>query len=236
MQHLFPERWSTLPLSFGLLMAPWGGHSVFPNIYRDMRHPHRYTKALNVIFSFSYLLDLSMAVIGILMFGRKVLDEITSNILVTKGYPQAISICIVVFIAIIPLTKIPLNARPIFVTIETLTGLTSRTHIPHSYTARLSRFSRVFLKGTIRISLIIVIVFLAIVVPSFDVIMGLLGSAMCFTICIILPLAFYIKMFGHEISRKELVLDWFLIAICSVMAIVGTVWCCLPRDMVRGKG
>lgn len=235
-QHLFPRDWSMLPLSFGLLMAPWGGHSVFPNIYRDMRHSYRYTKALNITFSFSYILDLSMAVVGLLMFGDEVLDEITSNILVTKGYPRALSVCIIVFIAIIPLTKIPLNVRPIFVTIETLAGLTSRTHNPHSYAAKLSCFSRALLKGTIRISLMIIIVFLAIVVPSFDVIMGLLGSAMCFTICIILPLAFYIKIFGHEIRGQELVLDWFLIVVCSVMAVVGTVWCCLPRDMICGNG
>ncbi|MDI1492429.1 MAG: hypothetical protein OHK93_003643 [Ramalina farinacea] len=42
MESLSPKRWSDLPLSFGLLMSPWGGHSVFPNIYRDMRHPQKY--------------------------------------------------------------------------------------------------------------------------------------------------------------------------------------------------
>lgn len=30
--YLFPANWLTLPLSFGLLMSPWGGHSVFPNV------------------------------------------------------------------------------------------------------------------------------------------------------------------------------------------------------------
>lgn len=56
-----------------------------------------------------YLLDLAIAVAGFAMFGQKVHDEVTSNILLTKGYPHAISVCIVVFIAIIPLTKIPLK-------------------------------------------------------------------------------------------------------------------------------
>ena len=232
-QHLFPNSWSTLPLSFGLLMSPWGGHSVFPNIYRDMRHPHKYKKALNITYSFSYLVDLGMAIIGMLMFGDKVMNEITSNVLVTSGYPRALSICIVVFIAIIPITKIPLNARPIFITIETLAGLTSRSHIHRSYTAHLSAFSRAFLRGFIRIVLVVVFVALAVVVPSFDVIMGLLGSAMCFSICIILPLAFYLKIFGHEISKRERILDWTLILICSIMALVGTVWCFLPRRMVH---
>lgn len=29
---LWPENWATLPISLGILMAPWGGHSVFPNV------------------------------------------------------------------------------------------------------------------------------------------------------------------------------------------------------------
>ena len=106
---LFPTRWSDLPLSFGLLMSPWGGHSVFPNIYRDMRHPRKYTIALNYTYAFTYLLDLAVAVAGYLMFGQMVLDEVTSNIFLTYGYPHAISVCIVVFIAIVPLTKVPLK-------------------------------------------------------------------------------------------------------------------------------
>ncbi len=59
-----------------------------------------------------------------------------------------------------------------------------------------------------------------------------MGSVLCFTICIILPLAFYLKIFGKEISRKERILDWFLIVSCSIMAIIGTVWVFLPKNMV----
>jgi amino acid permease len=51
--YLFPSNWLTLPISFGLLMSPWGGHAVFPNIYRDMRHPQKYKKALTVTFTFT---------------------------------------------------------------------------------------------------------------------------------------------------------------------------------------
>ena len=107
--YLFPGHWSTLPLSFGLLMSPWGGHSVFPSIYRDMRHPHKYGKSLRYTYSFTFGLDITMAVVGLLMFGDYIRDEVTSNILRTEGYPRFLSIIIVVLIAIIPITKIPLR-------------------------------------------------------------------------------------------------------------------------------
>lgn len=82
---------------------------MFPNIYRDMRHPYKYRKGVNITYSFTFVLDLSMAVVGLLMFGDGVRDEITSNILLTDGYPPALSLLIVIGIAIIPLTKVPLK-------------------------------------------------------------------------------------------------------------------------------
>ena len=39
--YLFPANWLTLPLSFGLLMSPWGGHSVFPNVSTRSESYHR---------------------------------------------------------------------------------------------------------------------------------------------------------------------------------------------------
>lgn len=124
------------------------------------------------------------------------------------------------------------SARPIVSTIEIFCGLDARAVSPSPGLIGLSGWTRGLLKCTIRIVTIVVILVIAIVVPSFDRIMALMGSALCFTICIILPLAFYLKLFGNEISMKERVLDWFLIVICSIMAVVGTVWAFLPKDKI----
>ncbi|KAH0566414.1 hypothetical protein GP486_000197 [Trichoglossum hirsutum] len=250
--YLFPEHWATLPLSFGLLMSPWGGHSVFPNIYRDMRQPRKYHKSLKVTYVFTCLLDLSMAVAGLLMFGENVKDEITSNIIATTAYPKALSICIVCFIAIIPMTKIPLkqapqsyssfrqgvsnkrkiSARPIVSTIEILSGLDPRAVSGTQGLIGMSGLTRGILKVSIRLLVNIVFIAIAIVFPSFDRIMALLGSALCFAICVILPLCFYLKIFGNEIPLKERILDYMLIVVCSVMAVVGTVWVFLPKESI----
>lgn len=50
-----------------------------------------------------------MAVMGLLMFGEGVKDEITSNLFLTKGYPKSISLLVAMCIAIVPLTKVPLK-------------------------------------------------------------------------------------------------------------------------------
>lgn len=93
-------------------------------------------------------------------------------------------------------------------------------------------YTRGLLKCTIRILTCVVIILIAIFIPSFGTIMAFLGSALTFGICIILPLSFYLRIFGKEISSAERMLDWILIVISTVMALVGTTWVFLPQDLI----
>ncbi|OIW33850.1 hypothetical protein CONLIGDRAFT_197809 [Coniochaeta ligniaria NRRL 30616] len=233
--YLFPANWLTLPLSFGLLMSPWGGHSVFPNIYRDMRHPYRYPQALKITFSFTYLLDMTTAVAGILMFGDDVRDEITSNILMTTDYPRSLTFLMCLFIAIIPLTKIPLNARPIVSTVEVLLGLHQQSMADTPGLVGRSSYFRGVMKIVIRILVLFLFLVIAILFPAFDSIMAFMGSALCFTICVTLPLAFYLRLFKSEITAKERVFATTVMFISLTMSIVGTVWAFLPKSLIGAE-
>ncbi|KAK5468036.1 hypothetical protein LTS15_001009 [Exophiala xenobiotica] len=237
--YAFPENWRTVPLSLGLFMAPWGGHSVFPAIYKDMRHPQKYGRALRYTYIFTYGLDLTMAVLGYLMFGDKVRDEVTSNILRSTAYPQALSAIVVVLIAIIPITKIPLSNRPMMDTLNKKFYIDLRQMDPkarmHSEKSLKHRAAR----GSIGILVNIIILGIAIGFPDFDSIMALMGSALCFTICIILPVSFYLKIFSSEESAIDIferILGWFLVIVCIILAIFGTVFAILPKETIGIPG
>ena len=116
-------------------------------------------------------------------------------------------------------------------TIDSIIGLNPITVPLTPGLSGTSGYARGFIKCSIRIFTISVIILLAILVPSFDTIMALMGSAMSLSICIILPLSFHLKLFGKEIGKTENALNWILIVICSVMAVVGTVWVFLPKDV-----
>lgn len=175
--YLFPANWLTLPLSFGLLMSPWGGHGVFPNIYRDMRHPHKYGRAVKVTFSFTCLLDATAAVVGLLMFGEDVLDAITSNIFLTAGYPKALTYILCGVISIIPMTKVPLNARPIIATAEVLLGVHQQSIAEgSSVMVGRSAYFRGVLKIAIRIVTVLIFLVISILFPAFDSIMAFMGK------------------------------------------------------------
>ncbi|VBB86871.1 Putative vacuolar amino acid transporter similar to AVT1 of Saccharomyces cerevisiae [Podospora comata] len=233
--YLLPENWLTLPLSFGLLMSPWGGHSVFPNIYRDMRHPYKYAKALKYSFSFTYILDAVTAVAGLLMFGDDVRDEITSNLLMEASYPRVLTVFMTFFVAIIPLTKIPLNARPIVSTIEVLFGLNTQTVADNAGFIGRSMYFRGVMKVVVRVVVIIVFLVISILFPAFDSIMAFMGSALCFTICVTLPLAFYLKLFASEIQSKERIAVMSMMILSTILSVIGTIWAFLPKSWIGAE-
>ncbi|KAF4446037.1 hypothetical protein F53441_10261 [Fusarium austroafricanum] len=234
--YLFPENWLALPLAYGLLASPWGAHSVFPSIYRDMRHPYKWGKAVNVTFSFSYIVDTCLAVIGLLMFGDGIKDAITSNILKSKGYPEALKIIMSIFIAIIPLTKIPLNARPIITTLDVICGVHEHHHHhhdqPHSQPSRSSLFVTKTVRVLVRLFVVILLLFISIVFPAFDSVCAFLGAALCTLISIILPISFYLKLFWQDVSIREKIVSAILLIVFAVLGILGTIWTFLPKHLI----
>lgn len=122
------------------------------------------------------------------------------------------------------------SARPLVATFEVLCGLGA--HVPGE--DRSEGFQQIG-RALVRVFVVVMIVGLAVVFPSFDRIMAFLGSFLCFTICIIFPLAFYLKIFGKEISRGERILDWILLVVSCILAAVGTVWVFLPQDMLTAS-
>ncbi|KAH6603427.1 vacuolar amino acid transporter 1 [Trichoderma cornu-damae] len=236
--HLLPKNWLSLPLAYGLLASPWGAHSVFPSIYRDMRHPHKWGRGVAVTFSFSYVLDTCLAIVGILMFGDGIGEAITSNIIKGSGFPEGLTIFMCICITIIPLTKIPLNARPLITTADVLCGLhhsSSHHHHHHHHhhdAGWQSPLVRSCLRALVRIAVVLVLLCISIAFPAFDSVCAFLGAALCSLISVILPILFYLKLYGKDVSTGERVALWCLLALFSVLGTVGTVWTFLPKELI----
>lgn len=50
-----------------------------------------------------------MFVLTFRQYGNATKDEISTNVLTTEGYPEALNILVLIVIAVVPLTKFPLK-------------------------------------------------------------------------------------------------------------------------------
>ncbi|KAI5960812.1 uncharacterized protein KGF55_004382 [Candida pseudojiufengensis] len=214
--NLYPQNFKSLLLAIGILMAPFGGHAIFPNLKSDMRHPQKFTNSLKFTYFITLLTDCSMAIIGFLMFGFKCNNEITNNLLDTVGYPNWCYPLIKALICIIPLAKTPLNAKPIISSLDVLTGVNKLTKSNFINTLKS------VIKFIIRIGVNLIFVILAILFPEFEKIIGILGASICFIICIILPCLFYLKLCQSQINWGYKIWLYFVVSFSFILAILAS--------------
>jgi vesicular inhibitory amino acid transporter len=226
---LWPRNWMTVPLSIGIFMSPWGGHAVFPNIYRDMRHPSKYGSCLTTTYYVTFLIDICTAILGFLMFGVEVSDEVSKSILLTQGYPASLGLLMTALIAIIPIAKSPLSVRPI---VSTLDALFNLNELPEDAAIPRKVNWKKLARYTLRPIVVGLNVYFSIIYPSFDRIIGLLGSTMITTICVVGPITFFHKLYYGRIPKYQFWINNLLMFIFSIIGVVGTVWCFLPEEIV----
>lgn len=217
--NIWPQSFPDFFIGLGILMAPFGGHAIFPNLKSDMRHPHKFTQTLFQTYTITLLTDCSMAVVGFLMFGALCNNEVTSLLLETAGYPKWVYPLISGLICIVPLAKTPLNAKPIISTLDSFLGI----HIYNEDETNLMYITKNVAKFITRISVNALFVGFAILLPEFDKIIGILGSSICFIICIILPCLFYLKLCKDDINTFERLYIWLVILGSLVLAGICTV-------------
>jgi len=89
--------------------------------------------------------------------------------------------------------------------------------------------SKTVVRLIVRIVTSLVLLAIAIFIPSFDRVMGLLGAFSVFIICAIGPLAANIALHRKSMSKTVIVLNWVLLLISVAMGAVGTVFVFLPK-------
>ncbi|CAH2354310.1 vacuolar amino acid transporter 1 [[Candida] railenensis] len=216
--YMWPQHPKYLLVSLGIFMAPWGGHVVFPELYRDMRHPYKYNRATNVTFNFTFFIDYVVAAIGFLMFGVECQDSFTKNLMLQPNYPRWVKPTICLLFGVLALVKAPLLVRPVFSVLDKALGIQSVALLPNGS----KRESFGFKRAIVRFLYCAFLLLISITFTSFGGIIAFLGSAICFTICLVLPLMFYRNLYYDEISRTERKLIEVGIVISTIGAIAGT--------------
>ncbi|SCU85884.1 LADA_0D10528g1_1 [Lachancea dasiensis] len=215
---LWPENMTNFCLSIGLLSACWGGHAVFPNLKSDMRHPRKFKSCLVTTYSITATADISTAVIGILMFGMSVKDEVTKSLLLTEGYPRFIYVLISVLMSLIPISKAPLCARPVTSVVDVMTGVGP---LEDDYNTDTVSRSKPIIKAFNKLVVNVFMVGISILFPEFDKFIAFLGAGLCFLLCLILPCLFYMRICSDTIKRWENIVCVVTIVVSVFLSVIG---------------
>ncbi|CAN3377188.1 hypothetical protein DIURU_003559 [Diutina rugosa] len=212
--NAWPVDWPSFCLSLGLFLSVWGGHPVFPELYRDMRHPSKFSKTCRQSFVVTYSVDAGIAVVGFLMYGINCEDSIIKNIMGNSRYPNWVNPLLCVFMGILPVSKLPLVTRPLITVYESYFGLNRLDAVKGN--GRHYSLGRVLA----RLAFCGLLFTLSIVFTSFGQVVSFLGSAICFTICVSLPCLFYV--YFDQPPMKMRILAYAVSLLGFVGAIVGT--------------
>lgn len=114
-------------------------------------------------------------------------------------------------------------------TLEVATRIDARAALLKPNRFNQSKFLTHVLRALFRLLVTAAAVIIAILVPSFEVFSALMGGTFGFMTCVILPIAFHLKMFSGRIESRWMIVDWVLIIASAVLAVIATVWEFLPR-------
>lgn len=214
--NYYPGSALNLFVSYGIILGPFGSHSLFPALKADLISPHKFKSCLKTTYSVGFFADASMAYLGFFMFGAGLLNEITQSVLLTQGYPKFVYLLASIFVSLIPVAKTPINALPIINITEFLFGITPQQL---EYAGKTSTFGTTFTSAMIKIGVNLTFVILGILYPEFDKIIGLSGSSLCTLICIVLPCAFYLKL----CKPRNRWFYYMVMVVALILGIIGTV-------------
>ncbi|KAI8069631.1 transmembrane amino acid transporter protein-domain-containing protein [Gongronella butleri] len=215
---VMPLDWTTVPLSFGLFMASFAGHAVFPTVYRDMEDPKQFRYMVNVTYLVTTFVYFGVGACGYMMFGSGTMQEITQNLTSVPAYSQALNRFALLVIAVNPIAKYGLNMNPINLTWQLWLCRSPRWEMWFHEHDWLEPF--VAFIGKLTASGVIVL--LAYMVPEFHRLMGLLGAFFSFVISGIFPLVCHFHLFGATLSATDKLIDGILLTVASFMCVTGT--------------
>ncbi|GME96443.1 unnamed protein product [Ambrosiozyma monospora] len=207
-----PDSLKSLLIAYGIILGPFGSHSLFPALKSDMAEPEQFKKCLKVTYGVGFFADATMALAGFAMFGIGILNEVTKSVVLTEGYPKFVYPLVSILISMVPLAKTPINALPIINIAEFMCGITPQQL---NEKGQEPTFKDKFLAGFIRVCVNFAFLVVAIIYPEFDRIIGISGASLCSIICVILPCGFYVRL--CDPPNK-----WFYYTVMVLGGIVGT--------------
>ena len=203
---LFWDSEGTL-VSSSIILYSYGVFLVIPSVEGSMAEKEKFGRALALAYIVSIIIKLSFSVLAFLSFGAN-----TDEIVVNNLPPGPVHITVSSFFAFSCILSYVLVVFPVLENIHnSVTTRIQNDEIPSFLTYAVTR-----------VALVLMTVAVAILVPSFLVIVMFLGSTLGSIVCYICPVVFHLKLKYKRLNSYQVGVDIFLACFGVVELILGT--------------
>ena len=202
-----PQRF---PVGFGIIVFSYCAHPVFPSIEGSMKKPEQFNSMMNSSFLLAALVKGILGTFMVLTFGNATEEVATVNLVKYPVFSKLATFLVVGNV----LLAVPLAMFVVNMTFDHI----FLTHLPHLN--RDSKYHWVWLLIT-RPMLLSFGLFLAIMVPHFGLLMGVIGSFTGTCLCFIFPCYFHLKLRWETLSKWQVVVDGAIIVFGLVAGSLG---------------
>lgn len=198
-----------IPVAFGIVIFSNAAHSILPRLEGDMAHKGKFNVMLSISYIFITCLKLAFSFCGFLSFTTHTKDLVTNNL------PQGVVYYITcVFLGINVLASYPF---PVLIVVRSIEDAIS----PDSM---LDRLPTAVWFVCVRVSLVLLTLGAAIVIPHFALMLAFVGSLTSATTCFVLPCLFHLKLRHAKLRLYQKILDYCIIAFGLAAAGFGIVF------------
>ena len=207
----YHPTWNTrgLPLAFGLMAFCFSGHAIVPSIYSSMEKPQDFERVVNFTFIIVIIACLAVGLSGYFMFGSLVHDQVTISLEKHSAGPAMTMLTYLMILT--AYSKLTLTMFPLSIGMEEIFA-------PFVSSER----AMGLLSVVIKLVLILLALWVAIFVPSFSFLCGLVGLICTMAVSVVFPAAAYLRMFSSKLGSLEKLMYWIFVAAGLFMGIVGT--------------
>ena len=207
------------PISMGIVMYSYCGHTVFPAVEESMRNPQKYNTISHWAFSISTAMKFLVGLFCVLTFGSETQSIVLLNL--SESNASILSKIASILVIINMYFSYPVNMFVVGGTVDIL--------LLPKFPKCLKQYSLLWFMFT-RVILVYSTLGIALALPRFGLLMSVIGSLLGVCITFIFPCVFHLKLKWKNLSWYHIASEVFIILFGVVFGVLGVAFSCIALN------
>ena len=206
-------------ISICIILFSYVAHPYLPKIEASMKQPRQFKYVMNIAFTLATITKIVFGVSLACNYGSETKQRVTNNIQ-NHNFKLAVD-------ALLALSGLFSFAMPLNVILHI---------IQKSNTQLFASLFPIFRENdkmpwgekgvdlAMRVILVCLSTLVAMMIPEFSLLMAIFGSVTALCLVIIFPIYFFTKLFKTKLSTLQLILNYIIVAVMSVVGVAGLIY------------